>query len=112
MDYRIFNVYADANACDHLQGGRVRGIETVRESAWKVDSGRKIPCHRRGIKPMSVECLSYALPTELPPHPLLSLWFKIIFKRKRNAAGCVFALRLWLESDSDTKLAFDASVNV
>ena len=37
MDYRIFNVHMEANAC-----GCTR--DTVRESALKVDSGRNIPC--------------------------------------------------------------------
>ena len=42
-DYTIFNVRADVNACDCTQGC----TDTVRESALKVDSGRKIPCHTR-----------------------------------------------------------------
>ena len=37
-DYRIFNVSTDFNACDCT-----RGTDTVRESARKVDSGRKTP---------------------------------------------------------------------
>ena len=41
MDYRIFNMRTDVNACDCTQGC----MDTVRESALKVDSGRKIPCH-------------------------------------------------------------------
>ena len=40
MDYRIFNVRTDVNACDYT---RVC-TDTVRESALKVDSERKIPC--------------------------------------------------------------------
>ena len=39
MDYGIFNVHADVNECDCTQGC----TDTVRESALKVDSGRKIP---------------------------------------------------------------------
>ena len=40
MDYGIFNVYTDVNARDCTLGC----TDTVRESALKVDSGRKIPC--------------------------------------------------------------------
>ena len=41
LDYRIFNVRTDVNACSCTW----RCTETVRESALKGDSGRKIPCH-------------------------------------------------------------------
>ena len=40
MDYRISNVRTDVNACDCTPGC----TDIVRESALKVDSGRKIPC--------------------------------------------------------------------
>ena len=40
MDYRIFNVRTDVNAGDCTRGF----TDTVRESALKVDSGKKIPC--------------------------------------------------------------------
>ena len=40
MDYRIFNVHTDVNACDCTRGC----TDTVRESALKVDSRRQIPC--------------------------------------------------------------------
>ena len=40
MDYGIFNVRTDVNACDCAGGC----TDTVRESALKADSGRKIPC--------------------------------------------------------------------
>ena len=39
MNYKIFNVRTDVNACDCTRGC----TDTVRESALKVDSGRKIP---------------------------------------------------------------------
>ena len=45
MDYMIFNVHTDVNACDCTQWC----TDTVRESALKVDSGRKIPCHIGGL---------------------------------------------------------------
>ena len=45
------------------------GVRThVRESAQKVDSGRKIPC-RTGESMLSAACRSDALPTELHLHP-------------------------------------------
>ena len=40
MDYGIFNVHTDVNACDCTRGC----TDTVRESALKVDSRRQIPC--------------------------------------------------------------------
>ena len=38
--FGIFNVGTDVNACDYTRGCS----DNVRESALKVDSGRKIPC--------------------------------------------------------------------
>ena len=43
MDYRIFIVRTDVNACDCTPGC----TGTVRESAWKLDSRGKIPCRTR-----------------------------------------------------------------
>ena len=40
MDYRIFNVRTHGNACNCTRGC----MDAVRESALKVDSGRKLPC--------------------------------------------------------------------
>ena len=40
MDYMILDVQLDVNACDCIQGS----TDTARESALKVNSGRKIPC--------------------------------------------------------------------
>ena len=40
MDYGIFNVRTDVNACDCT----LECTDTVRESSLKLDSGRKIPC--------------------------------------------------------------------
>ena len=44
--------------------------DTVRESALKVDSGKKIPLPHRGIEPASAACRSDALPTELHPRTI------------------------------------------
>ena len=44
MDYGIFNVCTNVNACNRTRGR----TDTVRESALKVDSGRKIPCAASG----------------------------------------------------------------
>ena len=61
MDNRIFNVRTGVNACDCALGC----TDTVRESALKVDSGRKIPCRtgesnlrQRRVGPMLYQ-LSY-----------------------------------------------------
>ena len=43
MDYGIFNVCTDFNACACTRGC----TDTVRESALEVDCGRKIPCRTR-----------------------------------------------------------------
>ena len=45
MDYRIFIVRADVNACDSTRGC----TDTERKSAVKVDSRKKIPCRTRYI---------------------------------------------------------------
>ena len=61
MDYRIINMRRDINACDCT----CRCMDTVRESALKVDSGRKIPLPHRGVKPPSAACRSDAVQIEL-----------------------------------------------
>ena len=43
MDYGIFNVRTDVNACDCAR----ERTDTVKESALKVDPGRKIPCRTK-----------------------------------------------------------------
>ena len=54
MDYRIFNVHTDVN------GIALRGCSNImRESALKVDCGRKIPCLTRELN----LCQRYAGPT-------------------------------------------------
>ena len=40
MDYRIFNVHTDVDACSYTQGC----TDSIRESSLKVHSGRPIPC--------------------------------------------------------------------
>ena len=72
MDYRIFNVRTDVNACDCTRGC----MDTARESALKVDSGRKIPCRigesnlRQRRDGLMLYQLSYI------PSPLASLYLK------------------------------------
>ena len=63
MDYRIFNVRIDVNACDCTRGC----TDTVRESALKVVFRRKISCRagesylrRRRVGPVLYQ-LSYIL---------------------------------------------------
>ena len=53
---RIFNVRTDVNACDCTLGC----TDTVRESALKVDSGRKFPC-RTGESNLPQRCASPTL---------------------------------------------------
>ena len=58
IDYRIFYVHIDVNACNCTWVC----MDTVAEFALKVDS-------HRGIKPASAACRSDALSIELHPHP-------------------------------------------
>ena len=74
MYYGIFNVCTYDNACDCPRGC----TDTVRESALKVDSGRKIPCRtgelnlrRRYAGPMLYQ-LSHIATTS---SPLYLVWF-------------------------------------
>ena len=64
MDYGIFNMHTDVNACDCTWGC----MDPVRESALKADREKNLLPHR-GIEPASAECRSDALPTELHPYP-------------------------------------------
>ena len=63
MDYRIFNASTDDNACDNTRGC----TDTVRESALKVDSGRKIPCRAGESNLRQQRASPMLLPTELRP---------------------------------------------
>ena len=45
MDYGISNMRTNVNACDCTRGH----MDTVRESALKVDAGRKVSCHFREL---------------------------------------------------------------
>ena len=59
--------------------------DTVRESALKVDSGRKIPFRTEEIEPASAACRSDVLPTELHPRPppvLLSVLITIVIRKR------------------------------
>ena len=80
MDYGIFNVRTDGNACDCTRGC----TDTVTESALKVDSVRKSPrrtgesnLRRQRAGPMVYE-LSY-IPTQLTAHS-----FHFTFERERE----------------------------
>ena len=66
IDYRIFNVLSDVNACDFRQGmyGHLERVCTD-SCLWK-----KNPSPHRGIESASAACRSDALPTELPPYPI------------------------------------------
>ena len=75
MDYGIFNVRTDVNACDCTRGRK----DSVRESVLKVDSGRKIPCRtgesnlrRRRAGPMLYQ-LSY-IPTPFRGKKGVQFW--------------------------------------
>ena len=67
VDYGIFNVRTDVNACDCTRG--CTDTVRLRESALKVDSGRKIPC-RTGESNLRLRRAGpMPYPTELHPHP-------------------------------------------
>ena len=63
MDYGVFNVHTDVNACDCTRGC----TKPVGESALKVD-WKKNPLPHQGIEPVSAVCRSDALATELHLH--------------------------------------------
>ena len=76
MDYGIFNVRTDTNACDFTQGC----TDTVRESALKVDSGRKIPC-RTGESNLPQR---RAGPTLYQLSYIAALYFAIYYEQSRR----------------------------
>ena len=89
MDYGIFNVRTDVNACDCTQGC----TDTVRGSALKVDFGRKNPCRtgesnlrRRRAGPMLYQP-SYT-PTQNTAGKVASTLFSLLhehFSRGRHS---------------------------
>ena len=93
VDYMIFNVSTDMNACDCTRGC----TDTVRESALKVDSGRKIPCRNGESNLHSAACRSDALPTE--PHP------RLIQTESRKNLSVIICSR-----NSSTNVSFSACV--
>ena len=64
MDYGIFNVRTDVNACDCTRGC----TDTVRDSALKAD-WEKNPLPHRGMEPVPAASRSDALQIKLPPPP-------------------------------------------
>ena len=54
MDFRVFNIHKDVNACRCTWGC----TDTEKESALKVDSGKKNPVPYWGIKSASVGYLA------------------------------------------------------
>ena len=67
MDYGIFNMRTDVYACYCTRGCP----DTVRESALKVDSGRKNTLPHRRIEPALAAWRSDALPMGYIPTPLV-----------------------------------------
>ena len=74
MDYGIFNVRTDVNACECTQGVYWHPKRVSTES-WLWE---KNPLPHQGIKPALAACQSDALPTELHPRPdfpcRISVW--------------------------------------
>ena len=65
MDFGILNVCTDVNACNRTRGC----VDTLRESALKVDSGRKIPCCTGESNLCRWRAGPVLQPTELHPIP-------------------------------------------
>ena len=72
--FGIFIVRPDVDACDcsweEVGGGGGDSTDTVKESALKVDTRRKIPCRTGDSNPRQYCALAFqsdALPTELFP---------------------------------------------
>ena len=81
MDYMIFNVDTDVNACDCIRGC----TDTIRESALKFWLWEKHPLLHKRIQSVLAACRSDALPTELHPHPC-----KVSDKNHTWNNGCCF----------------------
>ena len=78
MDYRIFDVRTDVNACDCTRGC----TNTVRESALKADCGREekslaAPGNRTSVSGVPVRCSTNWV--NLPPHCLSVFVFLFCF---------------------------------
>ena len=110
MDYKIFNMCTDVNACDCTQGC----TDTVRESALKVDSGGEKSLaalgNRTCISSMPVWCSTNQLiyiPTPGGPAPLLtwhlssrSIWAVVgscLLCWEQHWCGA--AMRLWRSAE-------------
>ena len=65
MDYRIFNVLTDVNACDCTRGCTKAVRECTDRWLWE-----KNPLKHHGIETVSAACRSDALPAELHPRPI------------------------------------------
>ena len=87
MDYGIFNVRTDVNACDCTRGC----TNTERESALKVDSGRKIPCHTRESN-LSQQLASLTL-YQMSYIPNLSMYLTVW----NTVSGDIFTVCFFLE---------------
>ena len=89
IDYGIFNVRTVVNTFDCTRGH----TDTVRESALKVDSGRKIPCRsgesnlrQRRAGPMLYHLSYVHVP---PPHPMVT---------EDQCSVFVFSIRFYLQT--------------
>ena len=99
MDYRIFHVRTDVDACDCTR----ECTDTARQSALKVDSGRKTSCRtgesnlcQRRISPSIVSF------TGVDSNELNTPQSRLIAKAKLSPPLGLFNPRCWLEK-SHTK---------
>ena len=67
MDYRIFHVGTDFNACTCTQGY----TDTVRDSALTVDSGEKVPAAPENWTYVSSMPVQRANMSYIPTHPFV-----------------------------------------
>ena len=100
MGHGIFNVHTDVNACDCIRGC----TGTVKESALKVDFGRKIPCRtvesnlrRRRAGPMLYQ------PSYIPTPSCVFFLFVFFFN---------YGYSFFLACDDLGEKSFDESVAV
>ena len=89
MDRGIFNAHTDVNACSCTSGC----MDTIKESALKVDSGRKIPCctGESSLCQQHAGQMLYQL-SYTPPPPTHTLVNAKYWKHKRSSWSFQFCV--------------------
>ena len=94
MDYRMFSVHTYVNACDCTRGC----MDTVRESALKVYSGRKIPCRtgESNLRWQRADPMLYQL--SYIPTPTFLFWSLLLVKQRATFLDTTCVEKVFLVS--------------